>query len=184
MQYVPGPTIQQSLDDGHGFTDGDTMKICEVYLTLRAIWPKGDELFPTGPWLLKGHIFQPDGEGGLKMKSRSAFQSYMSDRLTRAVRKSTTLPESEVVLNHGDLSPPSLKLMPDGRVGFLNVLNVLWGPVYWDRLALFASSYPFAFTRPMEKAMDKRGIRINPGTHQKLWTLMIWHGTKGAAVAR
>lgn len=108
----------------------------------------------------------------------------MSDRLTRVVGKSTTLLESKVVLNHGDLSPPSPKLMPDGRVGFLNVLNTLWGPVYWDRFALFASPYPFAFTRPMEKSMDKRGIRIDPETHQKLWTLMIWHGIKGSVVAR
>lgn len=73
IQYVPGPAIQQNLDDGHEFTNGDAMKVCEAYLTLRAIRPKGDELFPTGPWLLKGHIFQPDGEGGLKMKSRSDF---------------------------------------------------------------------------------------------------------------
>lgn len=184
MQYVPGRTIQQNLDDGLGFSVKDALRVCDAYLSLRAIKPKGDELYPAGPWPLRGHIFQPDSEGGLNMKSRSDFQSYMNDRLTRAHNRSTTIPECEVVLSHGDLSPKNVMFMPDGRVGFLGLVNAVWGPAYWEHFALFASHYALSFTRPMQEALDRRGLGIDPETHLKLWKLMVWHGTRGPGLAR
>lgn len=122
----------------------------------------------TGPWPVQGHIFKPDDDGSLTMDSRLEFHKYMDDRLTQAHDgKETTLPEAEVVFNHGDLSLDNIKVVPDGRIGPLDLAMAFWGPAYWDLIALIVSPYELyelEFVAPLQKAFKRRGLTVDPTT--------------------
>lgn len=160
--------------------------ICNAYLTLRTITPKGDEIYPgENSWPVCGQIYAMDNEAGLNVTSREQFNDYMDDRLTMAYGdKKTTLPRTKVVFCYGDLSPDNEKILPDGHIGFVDFGMALWGPEYWDAFVLTIASYSDDFLGPMIKTFERRGLRVAPTVAQQLNEFMIWHSIYGKAVAR
>jgi hypothetical protein len=185
MDFLPGPTVLENIEDGIPLSESDALKICDAYIALREIKPVGDELCPSGSWPIVGHVFFPDNEGGLTMNSRLEFNDYITNRLTRAHEGMVvTLPEAgEYTFNYGDLSPSNIKLLPDGRVGFCDMGMAFWGPPYWDMFALVASGYDMEFRKTLLDAFQVKGILLAEETKEKMWKLMIWHGLCGNAIA-
>jgi hypothetical protein len=186
MEYVDGEPVEVRMKSEKGFSDHDADKIAEAYTYLRSvIKPKADELCPTGAWPLQGYIFPPFGEGGLMKSTQSELKAYFDDRLTRAYDNvPTTLPWTDYLYAHGNLSPRSLRLLKDGRVAFLGQRMALFGPHDWDLMALAASGFDREFVRPIIEALKRKGLQLESDRFEKYREFLMWHGLLGRAFAR
>jgi hypothetical protein len=186
MEYINGEPVEDRMKSEKGFSDHDADKIAEAYTYLRSvIKPKADELCPTGAWLLQGHIFMPFGEGGLVRSTQSQLKAYFDDRLTRAYDNvPTTLPWTDYLYAHGDLSPWNIMFLDDGRVAFLDQGVALFGPYDWDLVALYASRYDREFVRTMIGALKRKGLQLDNDRYEKYHEFMVWHRLLGGAFAR
>lgn len=175
------------LQTTNGILDDRTAdNICNAYLASRTITPKGDEIYPgEEPWPVCGHIYSMDSEAGVNMTSRKQFNTYMDNRLTMAHgNKKTALSRTKVVFCYRDLSPDNEKILPDGRIGFVDFCMALWGPEYWDAFVLTIAPYSTDFLGPMLEAFERRGLRAEPMVAQQLNEFRTWHRIYGKAVAR
>lgn len=186
MDYIEGVAVEDLVRDGKELSDNDADRISDAYIALRcALKPEADKLCPTGEWELRGRIFQPDGDGGLIMASRTEFNAYMDDRLTLAHDgRETKLPYDEVAWNNGDLSPQDIRLLDGKRVAFLDQGDALWGPYDWDAFALHFSPYDSGFVVPLLRAFDRKGITLQKDRQALYEKFMIWHAKMGGSVAR
>lgn len=101
------------------------------------------------------------------MTSREQFNTYMDDRLTMAHgNKKTTLSRTKVMFCYGDLSPDNERILPDGRIRFVEFGMALWGPEFWDAFVLTIAPYSTDFLGPMLKAFERRGLRVEPTVAQ------------------
>lgn len=187
MDYVPGQTVAQYLQTTNGIFDDRTADdICNAYLALHTITPKGDDIYPgEKSWPVCGHIYSMDNEAGVNVTSREQFNTYMNDRLIMAHgNKKTTLSRTKVVFCYGYLSPDDEKILLDGRIGFVDIGMALWGPEFWDAFVLTIAPYSIDFLGPMLEAFEKRGLRVEPTVAQQPNELRTWHRVYRKAVAR
>lgn len=85
---------------------------------------------------------------------------------------------------YGDLSPDSEKILPVGRIAFVDFGMSFWGPQFWEAFVLTIAPYSTDFLDPMLKAFERRGLRIEPKVGQQLNEFRTWHSVYGKAVAR
>ncbi|GJJ12189.1 hypothetical protein Clacol_006430 [Clathrus columnatus] len=146
MENLKGETIWEAMGNGsRELPESCADKIAAAVHELRQNWKlcdrliKLDALTPQVHWYPQGGIFPYDNQGGRVVTSIKDFADFMTVRFRRAGIDLDAVPLTPRVMTHGGLSPRSLKLCPDGTIGFMDLRTCFVGPTWWEYYALHAS---------------------------------------------
>jgi len=191
MQNIPGQTMWEEMGKGdHPLSDKDADDIAAVLQELRKntklrdSLPSPRALTPSGPWNPQGYIFSPENDGGRLLDDKLDYQKFMSYRLKEALGNESTIPLTESIFTHGDISPHNIKRLPDGRLGLYDFQMSFFGPGWSEAYALYAANEKSEYTEPLMKAFIRHGMGVDEGMKRELDNFRIWFARFGGAVAR